>query len=214
MPRTIRTNHLERGGYIEGLTAAGSRSGSSRTNRLARGGYIEARTRSPRARTAWRTNHLAGGGYIEETPRAPPATSGPGPTTSQEVATLKGADVCMGAAELTRADLDMGRRPQRPAGAKNFSPLRHGRSEPDRLQPGHLGQGGQGADSRAGYGSLLRDSPRLDSFSPGEGPAWVEGEQFGRGRGGKSGGNSGIRKKETVKSNGYDHFPFLARPLQ
>ena len=137
-----------------------------------------------------------------------------GPTTSKEVATLKGADVCMGAAELARADLDMGRRQQRPVEAKNFSPLGHGRSEPDRLEPGQLGQGGQGADSQAGQGSLLRDSPRLDSFSPGEGPAWVEGEQFGRIRGGKNGGKVVIRKKEYVKSDCYNHFPFLARPLQ
>ena len=117
-----------------------------------------------------------------------------GPTTSQEVATLKGADVCMGAAELARAGLAMGWRPQRPVGAQNFSPLRHGRSEPDRLQSGQLGPGGQGADSRAGQGSLLRDPPGLGSFSPTQRPAWVEGEQFGRIRGGKRGGKVVVRK--------------------
>ena len=120
---------------------------------------------------------------------------GAGPTTSQEVAALKGADVCMGATELARADLGIGWRQQRPVGAKNFSPLRNGRSEPDRLQPGHLGQGGQGADSRAGQGSLLGDPPGLGSFSPTQRPAWVEGEQFGRIRGGKNGGKVVVRKK-------------------
>jgi hypothetical protein len=59
-----------------------------------------------------------------------------------------------------------------------------------------------------------RDQPGLGSFSPTHRPAWVEGEQLGRIRGGKSGGKVMVTKKEYVKSDCYDHFPFLARLSQ